>query len=158
MSANTMESFRAHIGSNKAMAIVNDASRPERRKRIRATVHWPIMFFRSHSAEATESVSTQNLTSDGFYCRSRIAFAPGEALNCRLEVPSYEPSGTGQTRLLECKVRVIRAEPANTDGLFGIACRFEDYRFVQAAPEGNIPEPLGPVPIAQQDVENSSNE
>jgi hypothetical protein len=149
MSANATESFPAHIDPNKGPAVVNDALRPERRKRIRAMLHWPILFFRNHSDEATESISTQNLSSDGFYCRSHISFVPGEALTCRLEVPSYEPSGTGQTRLLECKVRVIRAESASADGLFGIACRFEDYRFVHAAPErNNFLEPSRPIPIS----------
>jgi hypothetical protein len=156
MSANTMESFPAHISQNKAATIVNDAIRPERRKRVRATLRWPILFFRSHASEAAESIATQNLSGDGFYCRSHIAFVPGEALTCRLEVPSHEPSGTGQARLLECKVRVIRAEPASSDGLFGIACRFEDYRFVYTASQRNFMEPLRSIPISL-DGENSSS-
>jgi hypothetical protein len=155
MSVDTTESSVTHIGRDKAMATVNDAVRPERRKRTRVTLHWPILFFRDHSDEATEIISTQNLSSDGFYCLSRIAFAPGEAVTCRLEVPSHEPSNTGHARLLECKVRVMRAEPASGYGLFGVACRIEDYRFVLPGPDGNLPEPLGPIPLAL-DREHSS--
>ena len=100
----------------------------ERRQRQRTLVHWPVLLFRDHAGEAIET-TTQNLSSSGFYCQSRTPLAAGEFLFCTLRIPSHEAS-CRKCRVLECRVRVTRAEPALTEGLFGIACRIEDYRFV----------------------------
>jgi hypothetical protein len=148
MSADPRESLPTNMSPNKATALVHGSFSQERRKRSRSTVHWPIWFFRHQSSQATETISTQNLSSDGFYCLSRTAFVPGETLTCRLEVPSHEPFGAAEpTRLLECRAKVIRTETAGTDGLFGVAFRIEDYRFVSATPEPELVEPPGPVPV-----------
>ena len=92
-------------------------------------VHWPVLFFRDHAADAVESV-TRNLSSGGFYCLSRLPFACGEPLICALKVPAHDPMGTERILALECRVRVVRCEPAAAEGFFGIACRIEDYRAI----------------------------
>ena len=102
---------------------------PDRRKRVRTTVHWPILFFRNPVSEGIES-TTLNLSSNGFYCLSHTLFAVGESLFCTLRVPSHDPEGKERIWVLECRARVKRAEPAALEGLFGIACEFEDYRFL----------------------------
>jgi hypothetical protein len=101
----------------------------ERRKRVRTTVHWPLLIFRSDAAEGIES-TTLNLSSTGFFCLSRMSFDPGESLFCTLRVPSHDPEGRERLWILECRVRVRRAEPAAGDGLFGVACELEDYRLL----------------------------
>ena len=103
-------------------------SRLERRSRVRTAVHWPVQFFR-RSAGVVESL-TRNLSSGGFYCLAKAALTPGEFLMCTLEVPAHDPTGKQTMRLLECKTRVVRVDPRDTNGFFGIACRIEDYRFV----------------------------
>lgn len=100
----------------------------EKRKRVRTTVHWPVLFFRNHSADGIES-TTLNLSSTGFYCLSGMLFAAGESLFCTLRVPSYDPAGNERIWILECRVRVKRAEPVALEGVFGVACEIEDYRF-----------------------------
>jgi hypothetical protein len=123
-----MDLFPAYLDPGKTAGI-NGAFRSERRKRVRTTVHWPVLFFRNEVAEAIES-TTQDLSSSGFYCLSRTLFVPGELLFCTLKVPSYEPLGQERARILECRARVMRAEPVSLEGFFGIACQIEDYRFL----------------------------
>jgi hypothetical protein len=98
---------------------------PERRKRVRVKVRWPLLLFRDDAAEAIESV-TQDLSSMGFYCLSPKPFAAGESLVCALKVPMYDPIGEERTIAVECRVRVVRTEETG-DGGFGIACQIEDY-------------------------------
>jgi hypothetical protein len=129
MSANPMELFTAYVGLNK-LTDVERAGRPERRSRVRIQVHWPVLFFRSQPAEAVESL-TQNLSSRGFYCFSKTPLTLGEVLACTIRVPAHDPSGKEMDRQLDCKVRVMRVEPT-TDGLYGIACRIEDYHVARS--------------------------
>jgi hypothetical protein len=109
-------------------------SRPERRQRPRTLVHWPVVFFRNHTGGTVET-TTQNLSSCGFYCLSRTPLTAGEFLFCTLRVPSHEASCKKSLRVLECRVRVTRAEPV-LEGFFGIACQIEDYRFI--APQESL--------------------
>jgi hypothetical protein len=99
----------------------------ERRASIRTSLHWPVLFRHRHS-QTMESV-TENLSSQGFYCFSQTFVASGEMLLCWLTLPTHDPSGTNGKIVLECDVRVVRSEAAPTDGLYGIACHIEDYRF-----------------------------
>ena len=100
----------------------------ERRNRVRAQVHWPVIFVRGNGTEAVETI-TENVTSEGFYCLSSSAFVEGEQLDCILKLPPHDPAGREQVLCLECKVRVARVERLNAQGTFGIACQIEDYRF-----------------------------
>ena len=102
---------------------------PERRKRPRTLVHWPVFLFPDNGGEAIET-TTQNLSSCGFYCLLGSSLAAGEFLFCRLHVSLPEAPRRKSFGVLECRVRVTRAESALPDGLFGIACRIEDYRFI----------------------------
>ncbi len=72
---------------------------------------------------------TQNLSSTGFYCLSPSPLMPGDYVVCTLKLPAHDPKGEERILALECRVRIMRAEAA-TDGLFGIACRIEDYRLI----------------------------
>ncbi len=92
-------------------------------------VHWPVLLFRDHGDEVIET-TTQNLSSCGFYCLLGSSIAAGEFLFCRLQVSLPEAARRKSFGVLECRVRVTRTEPALPEGLFGIACRIEDYRFV----------------------------
>jgi len=72
---------------------------------------------------------TEDLSSDGFYCLSKFRPAPGDLVACTLEVPVHSPNRTQHMVPLDCRVRVVRVEGPNADGLFGLGCRIEDYRF-----------------------------
>jgi hypothetical protein len=127
MSANLLDLFTAHAGARE-VAIIESAFRPERRKRARTQVHWSVLLLCDREANTIETV-TQNLSSSGFYCLSSKPLTPGESLSCALKVPAFDPKGEDRSVALECRVQVMRAE-AVSDGLFGIACRIEDYHLV----------------------------
>jgi hypothetical protein len=136
MSANPLDVLSAHPGL-RGPAAVERGFRPERRKRARTHLHWPLLLFRGQNANAIESL-TVNLSSNGFYCMSPTPFMPGESLVCALKVPAYDPTGEEKTLALECKVQVVRAEPAGEAGFFGIACRIEDYHLLIAGARQGI--------------------
>ncbi|HEY6989961.1 MAG TPA: PilZ domain-containing protein [Bryobacteraceae bacterium] len=134
MSANPLELISAYGGLAKPAQL--EAPFPsERRKRARTRLHWPVLLFRNHTAEAIESI-TRDLSSGGFYCLAKVPFTPGELLTCTLKVPTHDPNGKHLERSLECKVRVMRVELQEGGEMFGIACRIEDYHFAHVAEAG----------------------
>lgn len=54
-------------------------------------------------------------------------------MTCSLKLPAHHPHGVEQAVSLECRVRVIRVEAPDVDGLYGIGCLIEDYHFLHAA-------------------------
>jgi hypothetical protein len=102
----------------------------ERRRRTRTRVHWRLHFWGGPLTEALETV-TQDLSSDGFYCFSRIPFIPGEQLICMLRIPAHRLDRSDQGAELECQVQVVRVDPVSEDGDFGIGCKIEDYRLTR---------------------------
>jgi hypothetical protein len=120
MSAKLVDVFTVHAQGREY--------RPERRKRARTNVHWPVLLLRDQGFNPIDTV-TQNLSSSGFYCFSSTPVAPGAVLRCSLKVPAHDPKGEQRTVTLECRVQVLRSEAAQ-DGSFGIACRIEDYHLI----------------------------
>ena len=82
---------------------------------------------------------TQDLSSDGFYCYSHAVFVPGEIRTCTLGVPTYHPNGGDRVRPVLCRVRIVRVEALGSEGLYGLGCRIEDYRFMGSSPSGFPP-------------------
>ena len=120
MSAKALEHFEARKNG------VLDCRPRERRMNVRTKVRWPVVF-RRRNGESLET-TTENLSSRGFYCLSQTPIALDELLVCWLTMPTHDPSGAFGTALLECRVQVVRSEVASTEGLFGVACRIEDFR------------------------------
>ncbi|MGO9971174.1 MAG: PilZ domain-containing protein [Bryobacteraceae bacterium] len=122
----------------------------ERRKRVRARVHWPLYFSLPGTAEQVQTI-TQDLSSNGFYCVANAKFVPGEARECTLLVPTHHPNGGDPALPVLCKVRVIRVEVLAEAGFYGVGFQIEDYRFVNSeirheglrggrrTPDGNEP-------------------
>ena len=129
VSANPLELFSVY-GSFGRPAELQHTPLCERRNRARTRLHWPVLLFRKHLADAIESL-TRDLSSEGFYCTSRKGLTPGEVLTCILKVPTHDPNGKQSERSLECRVRVTRVERQEEEDLFGVACRIEDYHFAQ---------------------------
>lgn len=127
MSANPIDLFTARTSATET-AIIESAFRPERRRRPRTQVHWPVLLVPHRGEGAIETV-TQNLSSSGFYCVSSCSFAPGESLLCTLQVPVFDPKSEELTLALECRIAVLRTESI-ADGFYGIACRIDDYRLL----------------------------
>jgi hypothetical protein len=131
MSAKAIGQYLPFVGSSNP-AVVDRVHQRERRIRVRTKVHWPVVFRYRHG-EALESV-TENLSSQGFYCLSQTPIPSGEALLCWLTVPTHDPSGVKGTVMVECHVRVVRSDAPTAEGLYGIACRIEDYRLACSEP------------------------
>jgi hypothetical protein len=106
-------------------------SQPERRKRSRSHVHWQVCFFGVDVGRTVET-TTDNLSSAGFHCFSPVPLIAGDLVTCRLCVPSRRPADNGRGSSLECKVRVVRVEPASERQSYGVACEIEDYRFIKS--------------------------
>jgi len=124
-----MSNFQEFVFASPDTIPAQKVYQPERRKRVRTTVHWSILIFGNDSPDGIES-TTLNLSSTGFFCLSHRRFEAGESLFCTLRIPSHDPEGKERLWILECRARVKRAEPAAGDGLFGVACEFEDYRLL----------------------------
>ena len=134
MSVKSLEQFPAYLGMNET-GMSTLAGRVERRMRFRTRLHWEVRFFHPGLLNILETV-TQNLSSGGFYCLAETPLVPGELMTCSLKLPAHHPSGGEQAVSLECKVRVIRVEARDADGLYGMGCRIEDYHFLHAAGTG----------------------
>src|SRR5689334_17177928 len=87
-------------------------SRSDRRKRARSHVHWPVCFFGGGVGRTVET-TTENLSSSGFLCFSPVPLNPGDLMICVLGIPSHQHVHSGRALSLECKVRVLRVEPAH---------------------------------------------
>ena len=131
MSAKSVEHVPALLEMN-GIAFGDVAGQADRRDRIRTQVHCPVRFLRSGTTDPLET-TTQNLSSEGFYCLHKSPFFPGESMACTLSLPAHQPYGAEQMLLLECRVRIIWVDGPDGDGLYGIGCGIEDYRFLQIA-------------------------
>lgn len=97
---------------------------PNRRRRTRSHVHWPVLF-RDDPVEIIEMV-TENLSCDGFYCLAATLFNLGDTRVCTLRIPAPCPEDLNRILVLECRVHVVRVD-ALSERLFGIAFRIDDY-------------------------------
>jgi hypothetical protein len=105
--------------------------KPDRRTRTRTKVRWQLALYRDQSSAAVQT-ETEDLSSRGFYFVSRIPFLRGESLIGRLSIPAHDPSGREHSLMLECRVRVVRAEGVGDGGLFGVGCQIDEYHLVPA--------------------------
>ena len=104
----------------------------ERRRRSRMDLHWPVCLNRSGRTEPVRS-STENISSDGFYCLCQEPFVAGEQLECLLSIPPHARREDAPWLVLECKVRVVRV---NTDrDVFGVGFQIESYSVVRLPSE-----------------------
>ena len=102
----------------------------ERRKRKRIALHWPVRLFRDPAMPSVES-TTENLTSNGFYCVSSEPFQLGERLECIIAIPAGSFGYAESPIRLQCRVRVTRIEDQGQG--FGLGCYIEDYDLLTSA-------------------------
>jgi len=127
-----------------------DTVAAERRSRPRLRVHWPLQFCAA-AGKPIQTV-THDLSSKGLYCLIETPFVPGEIRECTLLVPARDPADDNRWVSVRCRVRVVRVEAPPETGLYGVACRIEDYQLVgvpsdqwgaaepfECAPESGIP-------------------
>jgi hypothetical protein len=102
----------------------------ERRKRPRLMLHWPVHLFRQSAKAAIES-KTENLSSEGFYCRSAQPIRLGEHLRCDIVIPATSFGYPRPSVVLRCGVTVLRVERVHD--AFGLGCHIDDYVYVADA-------------------------
>ncbi len=110
----------------------------ERRKRKRVALHWPVRLFRAPDMQSIES-TTENLTSNGFYCVSKQPFQSGERLDCVIVIPVGSFGYADSPVCLQCRVRVTRVEDQQQG--FGLGCYIEDYDLLSNPKAKQRPEP-----------------
>ena len=86
-------------------------------------MHWLVYLFGRFGRKSVES-TTENLSSEGFYCISRIKFKTGERLRCQIVMPAAT-LGLDTPLVLECHVTIRRVE--HLERCFGLGCHIEDY-------------------------------
>jgi hypothetical protein len=96
----------------------------ERRKRQRMALRWPVRLFRDPAAPSVNS-TTEDLTSNGFYCVSKVPFRPGERMECSIAIPAGSFGYAESPIRLQCRVCVTRVD--NRGDGFGLGCYIEDY-------------------------------
>jgi|SRR5690348_3881123 PilZ domain-containing protein len=96
----------------------------ERRKRRRVALRWPVRLFRNTESQSVAS-TTENLTSNGFYCVSSQPFETGERLECIIAIPGGSFGYAESPITLQCRVHVTRVEDLQKG--FGLGCYIEDY-------------------------------
>jgi PilZ domain len=103
----------------------------ERRKRKRIALHWPVRLYRDQDSPRIES-TTENLSSNGFFCASTEPFQLGEQLQCVIAIPAGAFGYSDAHVRLQCRVRVIRIE--NQRDSYGLGCCIEDYELLKNTP------------------------
>src|SRR5690348_17000419 len=103
----------------------------DRRRRKRVPVHWPVRLSRQPGPPPTES-TTENLSSEGFYCIIREPFRPGECLQCEIVLPGESFGSSEPSLRLQCRVTVRRVEHLQRG--FGLGCHIEDYSLAAVLP------------------------
>jgi hypothetical protein len=118
----------------------SDSHPVNRRKRARLRVEWRLQF--SADGHAAVETVTQDLSSDGLYCVVGTPFVPGEVRECILHVPARDPEDDSRSVPVPCRVRVVRVEWLAETGLYGVACRVENYHFAWERWNSLLPDAL----------------
>ncbi len=98
----------------------------DRRRRIRLPLQLPVRFYRG-KGEAPIRGTTQDMSSDGFFCFAQANFTPGESIVCTLEYPAYAPGLPDSKLVITCRVRIIRLVSGATRELNGVGCQIQDF-------------------------------
>jgi hypothetical protein len=99
----------------------------ERRNYERIPLHCTVALWNPREGGVT-STTTEDLSSEGFYCLCEEPYAPGERLQATLEVPcTYWSSHRAGSLVLHCEVEVMRVVLRGSEENFGVAFRVNDY-------------------------------
>ncbi|HVO96545.1 MAG TPA: PilZ domain-containing protein [Bryobacteraceae bacterium] len=99
----------------------------DQRKRHRLGLRLPVLLTRANGDQSISS-ETLNISTDGFYCTTPEAFAPGERLHCRITLPNERVTSPGL--YLDAEVEVVRVAVSMLDSGFGYGCRILEYRLL----------------------------
>ena len=126
MSATSREVYSSGING-----LVSTAPRraPDRRQRVRLKLRWPLLLYREPLGVVLRA-ETEDISSSGIYFRSPTPFVCGEAFTANLMIPTHDPVGSQRKWVLECRLRIARAEAIAERGGFGIGCHIEEFHLL----------------------------
>ena len=104
----------------------------ERRKRKRVPLHWPVRLLGKPGNIPVES-TTEDLSSEGFYCIIKEPFKRGARLQCEIVIPGNSLGLSESFIRLQSHVTVRRVEPLSKG--YGLGCHIEDYSLLTDSPE-----------------------
>lgn len=104
----------------------------DRRKRKRVSLHWPVRLLQPGRPSVV--TSTENISSEGFYCNVKQPFRIGERLQCEIMIPGESFGLQEPTIRLRCQVTVRRVESSIKIDAFGLGCHIEDYALITDSP------------------------
>lgn len=109
------------------LPILSSSDAPDRRRRRRLRLAYPLRLYRSGEASRTET-KTEDISCEGFFCVTDRRFSPFETLECELLIPVEEPGEPAERDIvLRCQAEVVRVVQQVDKAAFGIACRLSDY-------------------------------
>jgi hypothetical protein len=109
------------------LPILSSSDAPDRRRRRRLRLAYPLRLYRSGDASRTET-KTEDISCEGFFCVTNRHFSPFETLECELLIPVQEEGlPTEHDIVLRCQAEVVRVVHQVDEAAFGIACRLSDY-------------------------------
>ena len=109
------------------LAIVVKGDVPDRRRRSRLRLTYPLRLYRPGEVSRIET-KTQDISCEGFFCITDRVFSPSEFLECELVIPSAElGQPLERDMILRCRAEVVRVVQQGGETAFGVACRLADY-------------------------------
>jgi hypothetical protein len=105
-------------------------------RRNRRRLKLPYLIVLQRLGEATKvHTTTENISSEGFYCVSEQPFSPNEEVDCEVVIPDQ---GSARVELehsiiLHCKAEVVRVIADGLKPGYGLACRLRDYSVFRQA-------------------------
>jgi len=103
----------------------------DRRKHRRLNLHLPVFLSRANGDFM--SSETVNISTNGFYCRTKQAFTPGETLRCVISLQCDRSPGAEEGLCLDADVEVVRVIATGSDSDFGMGCQIQNYRIALGA-------------------------
>lgn len=110
----------------------------ERRSRPRVRLCCPVRLIRPGRNQSLQSI-TEDLSCEGFYCRTEERFSLDETLECELLLPNLLNRKGGCTRI-QCEVRVIRVVEDPLGLHHGVGCRVSRYKVSREGSDSDSPE------------------
>ncbi len=100
----------------------------ERRGQSRTSLRVPLLLLPDGWSRPIPT-ETENVSMDGFFCRTREAFAPGDRLKFLLLLPNAVTDSEGtRATYLQGIAEVVRVVSGTSSDSFSIGCRLSDYR------------------------------
>ncbi len=101
----------------------------ERRVQSRSNLRVPLLLLAQGWALPVRT-ETENVSMDGFFCRTRELFAPGDRFKFLLLLPAAARDSDAKITCLQGTAEVVRIRSSAPGGEYAIGCRMSAYRVI----------------------------